>query len=130
VGSHRLNHPEEEMTEGTEGRPGAEDRAFAVHTESSGAVERVRVLGEMDLSVVGEVDREMRRAEATSAGRIELDLDQLEFLDAAGVRLLLRLTRRSLGNGSRLRIRPASSAQVQRVLELTGVGAELPLEVA
>ena len=118
------------MTEGTEGRPGGGIRAFSVHTESSEAVDRVRLLGEMDLSVIGEVDSEMRRAEATSVGRIELDLDQLEFLDAAGVRLLLRLSRRSLGNGGRLRIRPASSAQVRRVLELTGVGAELPLEAA
>jgi anti-anti-sigma regulatory factor len=29
-----------------------------------------------------------RRAEATEASKIELDLDQLDFLDASGVRLL------------------------------------------
>jgi anti-anti-sigma factor len=49
----------------------------------------VRVLGEVDISVVDELDTEMRRAEATRASRIELDLDQLEFLDASGVRLSL-----------------------------------------
>jgi anti-anti-sigma regulatory factor len=42
-----------------------------------------------NISVVDELDTEMRRAEATRASRIELDLDQLEFLDASGVRLLL-----------------------------------------
>src|SRR5215207_9703295 len=108
------------MKRGIEGRAGAEDRPFAVQTESSEAVERVRV--------AGEVDDEMRRAEATDARKIELDLDQIEFLDAAGIRLLLDLSRRSRRNGTRLRIRAASSPHVRRVLELTGVEEQLPIE--
>ena len=111
-----------------QGRAGRDDRAFTIRTESSDAVERVRVSGEIDLSVVGELDQEMRRAEATKASRIELDLDQLDFLDASGIRLLLDLTQRSLRNGRRLRIRPARSTQVRRVLELTGVVEFLPIE--
>jgi anti-anti-sigma factor len=116
------------MKRGIQGRSGLDDRTFAIRTESSEAVERVRVLGEVDISVVDELDTEMRRAEATRASRIELDLDQLDFLDASGVRLLLELSRRSLANGRRLRVRPASSPQVRRVLELTGVAPLLPLE--
>jgi len=116
------------MKRGIEGRAGAEDRPFAVQTESSEAVERVRVAGEVDLSVVGELDDEMRRAEATDARKIELDLDQIEFLDAAGIRLLLDLSRRSRRKGTRLRIRAASSPHVRRVLELTGVEEQLPIE--
>jgi anti-anti-sigma factor len=111
-----------------QGRAGRDDRAFTIHTESSDAVERVRVSGEIDLSAVGELHKEMRRAEATKASRIELDLDQLDFLDASGIRLLLDLTQRSLRNGRRLQIRPARSTQVRRVLELTGVVEHLPLE--
>ena len=99
-----------------------------MQTESSEGVERVRVLGEIDLSVVDQLDSEMRRAEATRARKIELDLDQLDFLDATGIRLLLALDRRSRSNGRRLRIRPASSPQVQRMLELTGVGERLPID--
>jgi anti-anti-sigma factor len=116
------------MKQGQEGRGDAKDRVFSVQTEHDDAVQRVRVLGEMDLSVVGELDSEMRRAEATGAARIELDLNQLEFLDASGIRLLLDLDRRSRRNGGRLRIRPASSPQVRRVLELTGVDELLPIE--
>jgi anti-anti-sigma factor len=78
--------------------------------------------------VVGIVDGEVRRAEATDASRIVLDLDQLEFLDAAGIRLLLDLSARSNKNGRRLRIRPARSRQVQRMLEFTGVVERLPIE--
>jgi anti-anti-sigma factor len=116
------------MQRGTEGRAGLDGRTFTVESERRDAVARIRVQGEIDFSVVGELDEEMRRAEATDAARIELDLDRLEFLDASGVRLLLDLDRRSRGNGGRLRIRPASSPQVRRVLELTGVGELLPIE--
>jgi anti-anti-sigma factor len=115
------------MKQGNKGKLGLGDRPFAVQREHSEAVERVRVLGEIDISVVGQLDAEMRRAEATDAKSIELDLDQLEFLDASGIRLLLDLNRRSRRNGRRLRIRPASSPQVKRVLELTGVDELLPL---
>ena len=55
-------------------------------------------------------------------------LDQLDFLDASGVRLLLDLAQRSRRNGRRLRIKPGNSPQVRRVLELTGVVEHLPLE--
>ena len=114
------------MSQGNEGAPELDGRCFALHSERTDAGEHVRVLGEMDLSVIGRVDREMRRAEATDAAGIMLDLDQLEFLDASGIRLLLQLSARSQSNGGRLSIRRAQSHQVQRVLELTGVGDVLP----
>lgn len=110
-----------------QGKPRLEERSFWVESERTDAVQHVRVLGEMDLSVVAELDSEMRRAEATDATEIQLDLDRLEFLDASGVRLLLELNRRSRSDGGRLRIRPASSPQVQRLLEVTGVDELLPM---
>src|SRR3954451_19171529 len=116
------------MKQGNKGQFGLGDRPFAVQSERSESVEHVRVLGEVDLSVIGLLDSEMRRAEATDASTIELDLNELDFLDAAGIRLLLELSRRSRMNGRRLRIRPASSRQVRRVLELTGVEELLPIE--
>ena len=69
----------------------------------------------MDLSVIGLVDREVALAEATDAAKIVLDLEELEFMDAAGVRLLLELKARSESNGRRLRIAGEGSPQVQRV---------------
>jgi anti-anti-sigma factor len=113
------------MSQGNQGTPEL-DRGFAVRSERTDADEHVRLLGEMDLSVIGQVDREMLRAESTDAARIVLDLDELEFLDAAGIRLLLHVAARSRSNGGRLSIRRARSAQVQRVIELTGVGDALP----
>jgi anti-anti-sigma factor len=97
-----------------------------MRSERAGGDERVSLLGEMDLSVVGSVDREMRRAEAGDASRIVLDLEELEFLDASGIRLLLHLNARSQGNGGRLRITRARAPQVQRVIDLTGAADVLP----
>jgi anti-anti-sigma factor len=105
-------------------------RNFGLHSDrvDAGGQIRVGVEGEMDLSVIALVDREVERAEATDASKILLDLDELEFMDASGVRLLLDLSARSEGDGGRLRITGARSPQVQRVLELTGADALLPIE--
>jgi anti-sigma B factor antagonist len=105
------------------------ERHFALHSQRLDSGERilVGVEGEIDLAVIGLVDRELKRAEATDASRIVLDLDQVDFMDAAGVGLLLDVNARSESNGGRLRI-TGGSPQVRRVLDLTGVGELLPIE--
>lgn len=105
-----------------------DDRHFDLRSERVNGSARIRVAGEMDLAVIGLVDREMERAEATDASSIVLDLDKLEFLDASGIRLLLHLSERSRNNGRRLRIKRAGAPQVQRVIKLTGVDELLPFE--
>jgi anti-anti-sigma factor len=112
------------MTQGNRGTL-ALDGQFEVKSEHTSAGHRIRVVGEMDLSVIDVVDREIRHAEEADSERIVLDLDQLEFLDAAGIRMLLDADARSKGKG-RLQITRTASAQVQRVLDLTGAGEVLP----
>jgi anti-anti-sigma factor len=116
------------MHQGREGTLELGDRHFTVGSERVNGSAHIRVTGELDLSVIGAVDREMERAEASNATRIVLELDELEFMDASGVRLLLHLNDRSQNNGRRLRITRAAAPQVQRVLELTGVDELLPFE--
>lgn len=115
------------MSQGIKGTDELVQRRFSVRSERTGEDERVHLVGEMDLSVVGSVDREMRRAESGDAARIILDLGELEFLDAAGIGLLLQLNSRSKTNGGRLCITRARFPQVQRVIDLTGAGDVLPL---
>src|SRR5262245_1957865 len=114
------------MTEGPQGGDRIDGRKFEVTTVRTEGAHTVHAVGEMDLSVTGDLDREMRQAESSDAKRIVLDLDQLDFLDAAGVHLLLDVTARSRANGGRLRIKRARAPQVRRVLELTGAGEILP----
>jgi anti-anti-sigma factor len=96
----------------------SEGRCLKVHSARINGHHQVELRGEMDLSVVGLVDREMRRVEATDAPKIVLDLDQLDFVDASGLRLLLHLNTRAR---DRLRVKRGRSAQVRRMLELTGM---------
>jgi len=114
------------MSEGNEGIGELDKTRFAMRSERAGGDERVHLSGEMDLSVIGSVDREVERAEDSDAERIVLDLQELEFLDASGIRLLLHLTARSQANGARLRVTRARRPQVQRVIDLTGAGEVLP----
>ena len=104
-----------------------DDGPFRVTTERTANEDRVHVCGEIDMSVTRDLDRVMRQAEAGDAERIVLDLSELDFLDAAGVRLLLDLKERSDTNGCRLRVVGASSPHVRRVLEVTGAAEVLPI---
>lgn len=114
------------MSQGKATKAAMDGGRFELRSERSGGDERIHLLGEMDLSVIGSVDREMRRAESGDADRIVLDLGELEFLDASGIRLLLHLNARSKSNGGRFRITRSDSPQVQRVIDLTGAGDVLP----
>jgi anti-anti-sigma factor len=116
------------MTQGREGALELGDQHFAMRSERVNGTERIRMLGELDLSVIGLVDREMERAEASDASQIILDLENLEFLDASGIRLLLHLNERSQSSGGRLRICGSCAPQVQRVIELTGADELLAFE--
>jgi anti-sigma B factor antagonist len=113
-----------------EKREALEYTPFTIHSERGVAEHRIRLAGEMDHSVTDELDREMRRVEATGAPKIVIDLGDLEFLDASGVALLFDLECRSRCNGRRLRLRRPSSDQVRRMLAVTGIGKALPFEPA
>lgn len=113
------------MSQGNATTTATDGTGFAIRSERSKGDARVHLLGDLDLSVIGSVDREVERAEASDATRIVLDLAELDFLDASGIRLLLHLNARSKSNGGRLCITRARSPQVQRVIELTGAGAAL-----
>jgi anti-anti-sigma factor len=83
----------------------------------------VSLAGEFDLASMKAVERELQRAEATDAAVIVLDLRELSFMDATGVKVIVMAHRRV---GDRLVVvkRPGP---VQRVLELCGLVERLRL---
>jgi anti-anti-sigma factor len=113
------------MSQGQATTTALDGTGFAIRSERRNDDARVCLFGDLDLSVIGSVDREVERAEASDAATIVLDLAEVDFLDASGIRLLLHLNARSKRNGGRLRMTRARSPQVQRVIELTGAGALL-----
>lgn len=95
------------------------DRAF----EGPDAVLRLR--GELDLSSVDVLRAALAEAACCMRSRsLVLDLDELEFMDATGLRLFLEAARRS---DMRVSIR-SPRPQVWRLFEVTGLAGLLPLQ--
>jgi anti-sigma B factor antagonist len=74
--------------------------------------------GELDLSCVDALDREVRELRAAGFDQIVLDLRQVRFLDSTGLRLLLSLRSDAERDGHDLTLVRGPRA-VQRIFELT-----------
>jgi anti-sigma B factor antagonist len=84
---------------------------------------RVRLAGEIDLAVREDLRVVLATAIATTSGVVELDLDEVAFLDCTGIGEVVRAYHEARRRGRRLVVtRPHGI--VRRVLQLTDV---LPL---
>jgi stage II sporulation protein AA (anti-sigma F factor antagonist) len=98
---------------------------FTVISERDGEVHCALLVGELDLTTVEELDRELRRAESTDVRSIVLDLSRLTFIDSTGVQLLMTAHARSRADSNRLRLLRGPPA-VQRVLQICALEDRLP----
>jgi anti-anti-sigma factor len=99
---------------------GAGPQAFRVRPERADGVYRLTVSGELDLATRDTLIDELKRAEASEAKRILLDLCELTFIDSAGMAVLVTAHQRSAIIGRQLRVLVADG-QVRELLELTGL---------
>jgi len=77
------------------------------------------VRGEIDIASAPRLAAELRRAEASDAELVVIDLADVEFIDSSGLHALLKGRERLARNGRRFSLARVSS-QVRRLLELTG----------
>ena len=82
----------------------------------------IAVYGELDLSTVGELERQLRRAERTDATEIVVDLSATHFIDSTGISALVSAARRSPGRLAILR----GGGEVDRAFEVCGLSDSLP----
>lgn len=100
-------------------------------TERESEFERIERNGEVVLVVRGEIDlsvaaRFAQTLEATidaANGSAVVDLEQVVFIDSAGVRELVKAQHRALDRGGDLVLRSPSEA-CRRVLQLSGLWGE------
>jgi anti-anti-sigma factor len=87
----------------------------------------LRVMGEFDLAAVGRVENALDRVfQAPTTRRIVFDLRRLIFMDAAGLRTILRANERARAGAFELVVvRPRGTAN--RVFTLTRAGLELSM---
>lgn len=101
------------------------DPRLVIRTAFQSGTFVISLYGEIDADTVGDLDRALRRAEATDASEIVIDLSGLDFIDSAGINALVTADARSRADSSRLSLL-RGSGQVERVIELCGLTDRLP----
>jgi len=86
----------------------------------------LRAAGELDMASAPGLEHSLLQALESSAASIVLDLTAVDFIDNAGLRVLMWAAGRSREDGDRLRIDCGSPA-VRRLIDLTASGRDLPL---
>jgi anti-anti-sigma factor len=87
---------------------------------------RVRLRGELDLATAPLVAGRLKDLGARGEA-VLLDLDELAFMDASGIRLVLTAARAAASDGWAFAVTPGSDA-VRRLFEVVGLDVELPIE--
>jgi len=80
--------------------------------------------GELDLASAPALKAEMDTPEVASAAKLVLDLRELQFIDSTGLRTIFSARASARGRGQDFAV-TQGSAQVQRLLAITGVGDHL-----
>lgn len=78
----------------------------------------VALTGELDLATADMLEREIRELRHSGCDRVVVDLRQLDFMDSAGLRVLISLRNTAKCVGHRLILVPGPR-QVQRIFDLT-----------
>jgi anti-sigma B factor antagonist len=97
-----------------------------VSVDRQGAAVTLVMAGELDISGVDLVERELARIEAEGPAVVALDLRRLEFIDSSGMRFVIEADERARSAGRRLAIMAGGGA-AQRLFKVLGVEDHLDL---
>jgi anti-sigma B factor antagonist len=93
---------------------------FRCQVEPRGDTLVARLRGELDLAGAQLFEETIEQLATAGAGRVILDLRELEFLDSSGLRLIMRL-HKQLGQASAELLLVRGPNSVQRIFALTRV---------
>jgi anti-sigma B factor antagonist len=97
---------------------------FAMQTSAGEGTRRISLMGEVDLAVARAVASALEAA-ITEADSIVVDLHAIDFIDSAGVHLLVHAKHHADERSVRLAILPARE-RLQRIFRMCGVDTVLP----
>lgn len=95
---------------------------FVVRHERRNGFTRLLVSGELDLATAPALKEQMALVEAGGAKGVVLDLRDLTFVDAAGLRLFVGAWKRAAANGHRFALVGPTTA-VHKLFQITGIDA-------
>lgn len=89
---------------------------------------RIRIVpaGELDVATAPQLEEAVAVATDDKTATLVVDLRELTFMDSTGLRVLAQATMRAQSTGVALSIWRGSQ-QIERVLEISGLRAMLPL---
>jgi anti-sigma B factor antagonist len=96
---------------------------LVIATEDSDGIPVISVAGQLDISNAAALEQALARAAAARPRALIFDLSGLEFMDSAGVSVLVR-ARAEVGE---VRLRNPTPI-VRRLIEITGLSGILPIE--
>jgi anti-sigma B factor antagonist len=104
-----------------------QDGLLTVIRAEQGALVRVSLRGELDLSNVPTLERTLDEA-IDSGKKVLIDLDRLEFLDSTGLALIVHMLGRS--DAERFSFVPSRHRGVCRLFTLTGLDERMAIDTA
>jgi anti-anti-sigma factor len=100
--------------------------SFDISVVHNGQATRIAPAGELDIATTPSLEQAIAEATSEPGAAIVLDLRELTFMDSTGLRTLAQCNARAEQDGFTLAIW-RGSRQIERVLEISGLGALLPL---
>ena len=100
--------------------------SFGIEVVRGERCTRITPAGELDIATTPALEQEIAKATAEPGAEIVLDLRELTFMDSTGLRTLAQCNARAEQDGFTLAIW-RGPRQIERVLEISGLGALLPL---
>jgi anti-anti-sigma factor len=100
--------------------------SFDLRVARNGRSVHLAPAGELDIATTPELEQALAEATADAVAEIVLDLRELTFMDSTGLRALAQANSRAGESGISLSI-IRGPRQIERVLEISGLGAMLPL---
>jgi anti-sigma B factor antagonist len=101
-----------------------QERLLTIRSEREGSAQLIQVFGELDLATALHLDAELERLEAGDAEHVLLDLSGLDFIDGAGVRVLVAATAR-FDDPKRFHMFRGGPA-IERILRILGLDDRMP----
>jgi anti-sigma B factor antagonist len=97
---------------------------FQVQVRTTDGATVLAVIGELDLSSSGELEEALAQLDGSDTGLVILDLREVDFMDSAGLAVIVRAHQRAESAGRPFGV-VQGSAQVRRLLSLTGVDGQM-----
>jgi anti-sigma B factor antagonist len=99
---------------------------FRVEVRNEGNAAVIVISGELDLASGPELEEVLERVSGAPTDLLVIDLREVDFMDSTGLSIIVKAHQRFAEEGRRLGL-VKGPAQVQRLLDLTGVAERLPL---